>query len=88
MTEAMSVIVSIFLTVLSAVAIHASVRYATDRRRRGLALLGLLSLGVAFYFGRALGGFWSGFYTLLAVFMLATTISPWADMLLRERRGR
>lgn len=77
---------SVFLATFSAILMHCSVRYAAGPRRRALIAAGLATIGVAFYFGTALGGFWPGIYTLVSVFFLATVVTPWLDLYWRKRR--
>ncbi|MEM8983842.1 MAG: hypothetical protein AAGC71_12500 [Pseudomonadota bacterium] len=84
----MTAIGSILLTLVAAGAMHISVRYAVGRRR--LAWFGgsLIALALAFSLGTVFGGVWPGIYTVIAIFFLATMVSPWLDLWLSERRGR
>lgn len=82
---------SLLLAIAAACLSHICVRYCTVGKRRGLCFTIVTLLGASFYCGTALGGFWSGFYTLLSVYFLACIAVPWLDLLLRgfpgERRA-
>ena len=77
----MAIFLSLALASLAALTTFFSVRYAQARRRRLLFTIGMASLGASFYWGKSLGGFWPGFYTLLSFYMLLCTALPWLGLL-------
>ena len=79
---------SVLLTMVSAIFTHLCVfqRRGCWRGFFGLSALILLLLG--FSLGVALGGFWPGFYTLLCIYFLTCTLSPWVQFLGRRKRDR
>ncbi|MEM1190763.1 MAG: hypothetical protein AAF933_15155 [Pseudomonadota bacterium] len=73
------------LAVLSAALTHSSVRGAPGRRRALVFSAALLALAAALSIAAKSGGFWTGAYTMLAVYILSCSLSPWVLMLWKRR---
>ncbi len=76
---------SVLLTIVSAVVTHISVRNARGKWRIILLCIALFLLGSAFSLATVPGGFWSGAYTLASVYFVACLITPWIGLLWRSR---
>ena len=81
------VVLSLLLAGISAGLTFLAVRYAEARPRSGYLALALVVLLTSFYFGQAMGGFWSGVYTLISAFILVCCVLPWIDLLARRRNA-
>ena len=74
---ALAAAISIILAISAAVASHVCVRNVQGRARLLTFGLALGCLGLSFYFGRAMGGLWTGIYTLLSIYFLVCMMTPW-----------
>ena len=75
---------SVLLTIISAIFTHLCVFQQRRTWRGFFGLSALVSVLLALPLGVALGGFWPGFYTLLCVYFLTCTLSPWVQFLWRR----
>lgn len=75
------------LAVVSAAATHAAVRMGGFRSRLLLCGVALLTFVGAAIVASGVGGFWTGFYTVIAVYILTSTLSPWIIFLWEHRRA-
>ncbi|MEM0953399.1 MAG: hypothetical protein AAGI24_04590 [Pseudomonadota bacterium] len=73
----MAAAISVVLALSAAVASHVCVRNVQGRARQATFVVAMGCLGLSFYFGRALGGLWTGVYTLLSIYFLACMMTPW-----------
>ena len=84
----MESVFSVLLTMVSAIFTHLCVFQQRGFWRGFFGLSALILLLLAFSLGVALGGFWPGFYTLLCIYFLTCTMSPWVQFLWRRKRDR
>ncbi|MEM8497801.1 MAG: hypothetical protein AAF542_07235 [Pseudomonadota bacterium] len=76
------------LAIVAACITHVGVRHASGAVRWWLVVLSFALLGASFYCNHSFGGFWSGVYTLVAVYFLTCTLTPWLALLLKARHAR
>lgn len=79
---------SVALAVAASVLTYTSVRYARGPRRRLALGLALALFSGGLYIGVGRGGFWTGFYSLLAVYFLSCILLPWLALWYRQRHGQ
>lgn len=73
----MIISLTIGLASVSAIFVHLSVRNRKLFISKCLLSMAVILLLLAFYFGRSFGGFWPGVYTVMSIFIMTTTITPW-----------
>lgn len=83
----MNTLLPSFLAVASAVLTHLGVRAVSNAQRKWFIGGACLAFFLAALTAAGEGGFWTGFYTMLAVYILTTTLSPWIVFLWNRRRA-
>ncbi len=86
--QPMETFIAIFLSIASAIFTHVSVRNFEGKKRRIMLYLAIVLLITSFYWGKFLGGFWPGIYTLICIYILVTAITPWISYLHRKKYDR
>lgn len=67
---------------------HSAVRGAAGGRRRAFISLACLSFAGAVALAELSQGFWAALYSMFAIYILASTISPWIVYLWEQRHAR
>ena len=78
---------SILFVTFAGVLTHVGVRHAQGSSRIVLFGFALGSLAAAIHLSSVAGGFWSGVYTLLALYFTVCMATPWFALFWRNRRA-
>lgn len=78
---------SIVLTIVSAILMHIGVRNTQKRNRIKLVAASTALLLIGFSVSTLPGGIWSSMYTLMALFFVTCMLTPWFTLFWSLRRG-
>ncbi|MEM1112746.1 MAG: hypothetical protein AAGI11_12620 [Pseudomonadota bacterium] len=78
---------SLILTIAAGVLSHVGVRLMQGVQRVLVFLVALACLGLAFSITILPGGYWSGVYALLSLYILVCSLTPWIALLWRRNRA-